>query len=304
MMRESTGPQEEVATATYDPLDLHMQRVGMSRRSTWSKVSSQATLLLLTGIALGPQGLSVLTPEILEVLQPGVPVALAVLGVTAAFGHLEESVFRRRAARLFSVVILLAGLAMAVRQRTPVEALTTVSQAACIAILLAGAGWMLSSRGASAEERRVFSMATFLLLGGVADYLSISGLLLGWVAATAWRLVRSPALADTRLDATYVQHPVTALLLVTAGAGVQFSWEIALLALAAVCAAMVTALVLRRWWAGRVTFGTSLTPAAFAVAVAMDAAQHDTALVPLLSGIVLAASALDVFSSDVGESAA
>jgi hypothetical protein len=303
MMRESTGPQD-VATATYDPLDLHMQRLGVSRRSTWSKVSSQATLLLLTGIALGPQGLSVLTPEILEVLQPGVPVALAVLGVTVAFGRLEEGAFPRRAARLFSVVILLAGLAMALRQRAPAEALATVSQAACIAILIAGAGWMLSSRGANAEERRVFSMATFLLLGGAADYLSVSGLLLGWVAATAWRLVRTPALADARLDAAYVQHPVTALLLVTAGARVQFSWEIALLALATVGAAIVTALVLRRWWAGRATFGASLTPAAFVVALAMDAARNDTALVSLLSVVVLAASTLDVFSGQVKDGAA
>ncbi len=297
-MRRESPRTPDVVTAAYDPLDLQVQRLGVSTRSTWSKVSSQGTLLLLAGIALGPQGLSLLTPDILEVLQPTVPVALAVLGVTAVLGSAEPGTYSRRASHLSSAAILVAGLAMAVQQRAVVDAATLIIQSASIAILLAGAGWVLSSRGASDEERRVFSIATFLLLGGVADYLSVSGLLLGWVAAIAWRLVRTPGLADVRLDATYVQHPVTALLLVTAGARVQFSWRIALMAVGTVCLVIAVVLVFRRRHTGGVTFDSApLTPAAFAVALAMDAARLNARLATTLSVVVLAASALDVFSS-------
>jgi hypothetical protein len=154
---------------------------------------------------------------------------------------------------------------------------------------------MLTSRGASDEERRVFSIAIFLLLGGVADYLSVSGLLLGWIAATTWRLMQMRKLSDVRLDAAYVQHPMTALLLITAGARVQLSWPVVLLGAAAVCVAMALVLLFRRRWAIRsvTLLGISLTPAAFVVALAMDAARLDPGLTMLLSIVVFGASVFD-----------
>ena len=301
MMPES--PRAPEIVTAYDPLDLHMQRLGVPRRSTWSKVSSRAVLLLLTGVALGPEGLAILTPEILAVLEPAVPVALAVLGVTAVFEFTEHGTFSRRAFLVSSTAILATGLAIALRQRASAEALATVAQAAAIAILLAGAGWILSSRGAPDQERRVFSIATLLLIGGVADYLSVSGLLLGWVAAGAWRVLRTTGAAEAGLDAAYLQHPVMALLLVTAGARVIFSWPIALIATVSVCVVFALVLVLRRHRPGLIVMFDSLplAPAAFAVALAMDAARLDSGLTPMLSVAVLAAATLDALSGAAGE---
>jgi hypothetical protein len=282
----------------FDPLDLGMRRLGVPRRSTWSRVSSRAALLLLTGVALGPEGLAILTPEILAVLQPAVPVALAVVGVTAVFESTEHGTFSRRAFLLSSTMILATALAITLRQRAPMETLAMVAQAAAIAILLAGAGWILSSRGARDEERRVFSIATLLLIGGVADYLSVSGLLLGWVAAGAWRLLRTTGAAEARLDVAYVQQPVMALLLVTAGARVLFSWQIALVAAAGVCLVSAGVLVFRRYRPDIIITVDSLplAPAALAVALAMDAARLDQGLTPMLSVVVLAAATLDALS--------
>lgn len=296
MMIESPRTPEMVTA--YDPLDLHMQRLGVSRQSTWSKVSSRAALLLVTGVALGPEGLAVLTPEVLAVMQPAIPVALAIIGVTAVFESPEHGAFSRRAFLISSTAILATGLAIALRQSAPVDALVMAGQAAAIAVLLGGAGWILSSRGARDQERRVFSIATLLLIGGVADYLSVSGLLLGWAAAGAWRLLRAPGAAEVRLDAAYVQHPVMALLLVTAGARVLFSWQIALVAVSSACLVFAGVLVIRRHKPGIIVMFDSLplAPAAFAVALAMDAVRLDRGLTAMLSVVVLAAAALDALS--------
>jgi hypothetical protein len=303
MRRESAGTLE-FAAAEYDPLDLHIQRLGVSRRSTWSKVSSQGALLLLTGITLGPQGLAILTAEILEVLQPAVPVALAALGVTAAFGSAKGHRLSRRTSLLTAAVILVVGLASALQQRTVVDALTMVLQAAAIAALLAAAGWDLSS-GAGDEERRVFAIATMLLLGGVAEFLSVSALFLGWVAASAWRLWRTEV-EQVRIDAAYVRHPVTALLLVMAGAGVVFTWQtVALAALTAGGMLTVVLLVRRRRGGGALTGGGAPLPlATFAVALAMDAARVDGRLAAMLSIVVLAAAVFDALSAIPRENSA
>lgn len=50
----------------------------------WSSGAPPLVLLLLIGAALGPQGLALLTPRVLTVLDPALPVALAALGVQLA----------------------------------------------------------------------------------------------------------------------------------------------------------------------------------------------------------------------------
>ena len=263
-----------------------------------------ATLLLLTGIVLGPQGLAILTPELIEVLRPAVAVALAVLGVTMVFGRgVYGSVWRTQ---LPSALILAGALSVVLLNQDAVAAMAIAGQAAGIAVLLAAAGWMLSSAKSGDDERRVFAIAVLLLLGGVADYLSVSALLLGWIAATAWRLMPAKGLADVRLDAAYLQHPTTALLLITAGARAEVSWQIALIAAAGCAFALATLLVVRRqrhFVVGEFD-GVPLAPAAFAVALVMDAARLDPRLAMLLSVVVLAVSAFDVVSALGREKAA
>src|SRR5688500_19116958 len=115
---------------------------------------------------------------------------------------------------------------------------------------------MQSSAKACDDERRVFAIAVLLLIGGVADYLSVSALLLGWIAATAWRLMPAKGLADVQLDAAYVQHPTTAVLLITAGAMAQISWRATLIAVGACAVALTVFLMLRRHRAlGVLSFG-------------------------------------------------
>ena len=263
-----------------------------------------ATLLLLTGIVLGPQGLAVLTPEVIEVLRPVVAVALAVLGVTMVFGPGAYGSFWRT--HLPSILILAGALSLALLHRDAVEALAVAGQAAGIAILLAGAGWMLSSARAGIDDRRVFAIAILLLLGGVADYLSVSALLLGWIAATAWRLMPAKGLADVRLDAAYVQHPTTALLLITAGARAQVSWQVTLIAAAGCAFALAALLALRRHRSLGVLSvgGVPLAPAAFVVALVMDAVRLEPRLAIALSAVVLVVAALDIVSGLAREQAA
>src|SRR5688572_18600867 len=50
-------------------------------RLGWSATSVPVAPLLLTGMAVGPAGLGLLSPEALAFLDPAVPVAIGVLGV-------------------------------------------------------------------------------------------------------------------------------------------------------------------------------------------------------------------------------
>jgi hypothetical protein len=296
MAEPSRIPQ--LGVPAYDPFDLHLQRLGIAGANAWSRVSSQTTLLLVAGIVLGPQGLAVLTPGVLALLQPAIPVALAVLGVTTAFGPADRRALGPRVVPLGVAMTLLIVVAVASRPLSAISAASVAAQAGAIGILLGGAGWLLPSRGATEEERRVFSIATLLLLGGVADYLSVSGVLLGYVAVSAWRVVRPRALAEVRIDAAYVQHPVTALLLVMVGAQVRLSWPIAAAALAVLCGALAVVLALGRTRLHRAVFSGSvpLTPSAVAVALVMDMTRLDDRLVPVLSVVVLAALTVDAFA--------
>ena len=82
---------------TYDPLDLQLDELGATtapvdaipvpaRRASraWSS-SLQASAFLLVGLVLGPQGFGLLGDSTLSLLDPVVPVALAVVGALVAF---------------------------------------------------------------------------------------------------------------------------------------------------------------------------------------------------------------------------
>ena len=115
---------------------------------------------------------------------------------------------------------LLLGVAL---QGATLAAITLVGQAAVIAVLLAGSAWLLLARASSDTEQRVFAIAAMLLVGGAADYLSLSALLSGLMAGAFWRLAGGPAEASLRRDARYVQHSLLVLVLVVAGARTDFT---------------------------------------------------------------------------------
>ena len=116
---------------------------------------------------------------------------------------------------------------------TVVIAVIAIDGAAAVALrlmLTAGAGaaigvagWLLFDRASGPGERGVFVTGAVLLLAGIGSYLSTSPLLSGWVAALVW--VRAPGAADriTAADLRVLQHPLVALLLIYAGALVEWT---------------------------------------------------------------------------------
>jgi hypothetical protein len=174
-------------------------------------------------------------------------------------------------------------------------ALTFVGQAAAIAVMLAAAGWLLLARAVSDTEQRVFALATMLLIGGLADYLSLSALLSGLVAGLFWQLAGGQARESLRRDVLYLQHSLLVLVLVVAGARTDFS--LATCAMAAVYAGLRAAgKVLGGSLAGRVVDAGQaqafalpfLSPGVFGVALALNmvrATGPDTTI--LLTIVVL-----------------
>ena len=93
-------------------------------------------------------------------------------------------------------------------------------QACVVALLMALAVWLLVAQAPSDSEQRVFTLGSLLLLGGAAEYLSLSALLAGFVAGAFWNSVGGPACEHVRRDVHHLQHPLVVLLLVIAGARV------------------------------------------------------------------------------------
>ncbi len=122
------------------------------------------------------------------------------------------------------LTILVGGLMLAsVREGSLLATLSLAGQACVVVLVLATAGWLLLTQAASDTEQRVFTAASLLLVGGVADYLSFSALLGGLLAGVFWQRAGGHAREWMRRDALYVQHPLLVLLLLVAGARVEFA---------------------------------------------------------------------------------
>lgn len=120
--------------------------------------------------------------------------------------------------------IVLGGLALALlRDPSPAGALLLAAQAGAVALVIVVAGWLLLARSSSETEQRVFAIALLLLLGGAADYLSLSTLLSGLVAGLFLGAVGGPARDSVHRDVLHVQHPLLVLVLIVTGARVVFS---------------------------------------------------------------------------------
>jgi hypothetical protein len=154
-----------------------------------------------------------------------------VLGICAASssavsfaGRSDASSLEERIGDLDDLLpIVLGGLALALlRDASPVSALLLAVQACAVALVIVVAGWLLLARSSSETEQRVFAIALLLLLGGAADYLSMSALLSGLIAGLFLEWVGGPARDHVRRDVLHVQHPLLVLVLVVTGARVDF----------------------------------------------------------------------------------
>ncbi len=300
----SRPPHEHPRIGGDDPLDTRLGDVGLGPEAAhraWkfdrrlalglSPTPVLGLFVLLVGVALGPHGLSLLSPSVLSYLDPAVSVALAALGVLVGLGL---DVRRPREGRLLAAASLEAGLTMLLvgagvllmlslwsapadpapwllalmlgicasasattatdpsdesrppathigdlddvlpivigglalawmREGSPAAAAWLAVQASVVALATALAAWLLVTEVSSDGEQHVFALGSLLLLGGAAEYLSMSALLAGFVAGAFWNLVGGPGCDRIRHDVYHVQHPFVVLLLVIAGARVGFT---------------------------------------------------------------------------------
>ena len=257
----------------------------------WSATSAPVALLLLAGLAFGPRGLALLSPPVLSLLNPVVPIAVAALGLLVglslgdrwtddrrvfgaaclgstvtlivvsaglaaialtlmaplapgswlliagggicaassltlpAANPLEPQPVASRIVGIGVLVPILAGGFVLARQRegTPDGAVLLMAQASVVTMALAAAAWLLLSRASSETEERVFAVSALLLVGGVAEALSLSALFGGLVAGLFWRYAGGAARASISRDVLFVQHPLVVLVLLVAGARADLS---------------------------------------------------------------------------------
>lgn len=335
-------------------------RFGLS----WSTGVVPVVLILLLGSALGPSGLALLTPRVLEILNPVVPVAVAALGilagleftrpaspyrwallvkaslqsmltgVTVAAGVwflapslLDATGFEALAVALVTGVcasmsaslpgadpdrlrppalrirdldallptLVGMGVLAAVRSPSVMASVTLTGQAALLALVISAAAWLLLADTSPGTEQRVFAIAALLLVGGIADYLSLSALATGLLAGLFWGVVGGATRDCVERDVGYLRHPLVVVMLLIAGA--QTTLSPAILALAAAYLALrVVGKLAGGTLARRLPpirqpegLGTSLLPpGVFGLAFALNAAPLLGApAMPLLAAVVL-----------------
>lgn len=293
---------------------LPRRRPALGVRST----AAPTLLFILAGVALGPEGLNLLSRSVLERLDVVISVALAMLGVFAGLGiasipraAARDALLGGATASAVTIAIVTAGLGLLLTgwsMRLPMAAFTfaaiigicsSVSAAvhlggsaaiqrvsyladvddvplvllgtAAIAVLAGGgagpvalrllltivaggavgiAGALLFERAEGPAERGVFVTGAVLLIAGIGAYLGTSPLLSGCTAALVW--VRAPGAADriTAADLHVLQHPLVSLLLIIAGAFIEWTpvvlWVAAALVLLRLMAKLLASLAVAR----------------------------------------------------------
>jgi hypothetical protein len=213
-------------------------------------------------------------------------VAAIALGVAAATSFDAEDCI---------VPVIAGGLLLAfARESSGGAAVLITLEAGVIAALIAGSGWLLLSRTSAVDEQRVSTFGSALLLGGAADYLSMSALLFGLTAGGCWRLATSAVREHIRRDVTYVAESLLALVLVVAGAHALFSGPIVAIAMG-YTVLRASGKLTGHWIASRVfaagpgsTTQLLMTPGAFGVAFALNMVRAMGAdFTPVLSIVVV-----------------
>jgi hypothetical protein len=202
------------------------------RRTDTRRLLVAAALDAVTTMSVVAAGLAILT---IFVKPSGMPAygtltwAAAISGacsLTLPTGHVLEP--RPAATRLIELAVVVpllsGGLALAaVRAGSLRGAAALTVEASIVTVAMAAAAWLLLARVLSETEERVIAVSALLLVGGVAAALSLSALFGGLVAGVFWRYAgRHPRETISR-DVLFVQHPLLVLVLLVAGARVEFT---------------------------------------------------------------------------------
>src|SRR5262245_63888297 len=259
-------PATPVALAVFGILAA--MRIQSTDDEARASIPAAALQAAITGTIVA--GAFLLVPPIASTGEPlsGWNIAALTLGIAAATSLDAEDCI---------VPVIVGGLLLAfARETSSIAALLITLEAGAIAALIAGSGWLLLSRTAAGDEHRVSTMGSALLLGGAADYLSMSALLFGLTAGGCWRLANSAVREHIRRDVEYVAHSLLALVLVMAGAHAAFSIPVFAIAVGYTVLRACGKLT-GSWIADRVfpagphpTARLLMTPGAFGVAFALN----------------------------------
>jgi len=277
-------PAAPVALAVFGILAaMRIQTTDDEARGNVSAAALQAAItgtIVAIGFLLVPPTASTGEPL------PGWTVAAITLGIAAATSFDAEDCI---------LPVIVGGLLLAfARETSSLSALLLTVEAGAIAALIAGSGWLLLSRASAVDEHRVSTFGSALLLGGAADYLSMSALLFGLTAGGCWRLANSAVREHIRRDIAYVAHSLLALVLVMAGAHAVFSIPIFAIAVG-YTVLRASGKLTGSWVADRVfptgphpTAHLLMTPGAFGVAFALNVVRAMGAgFEPVLTVVVI-----------------
>jgi hypothetical protein len=259
-------PAAPVALAVFGILAA--MRIQTTDDETRSTITTAALQAAITGTIVAGAFLLVPASAANGEPLPGWSVAAITLGIAAATSLDAEDCI---------LPVIAGGLLLAfARETSSISAVLITLEAGAIAALIAGSGWLLLSRTSAVDEHRVSTFGSALLLGGAADYLSMSALLFGLTAGGCWRLANSAVREHIRRDAAYVAHSLLALVLVMAGAHALFSVPAFAIAIG-YTVVRASGKLTGRWIADRVfpadTWPTAqllITPGAFGVAFALN----------------------------------
>lgn len=186
--------------------------------TTWTA----SALLLLVGIGAGPNGLNLISPSVLLLLDPVVAMALAMLGV---FVGLAIDTRHPRVSTPAVLAVLGVAAIVALRDAAPGAVIVTALSIGGVAVMVAFAGGLLVGQADSEREQQVFVIGSLLLLGGSAAYASLSAVFAGLLAGIVWNSRGDLARVRIVKHLDYFQHPLLVVMLLAAGASITFSIE-------------------------------------------------------------------------------
>ena len=206
--------------------------LGVAGRADDRRVFGAACLVAAVTMVIVSAGFAVATFGPISSIAPPSSTLILISGICAATsltlpaGNPLEP--RTTASRVIELGVLLpivaGGLVLAwLHTGSSAAAALLVAQACGVTLALAAAGWLLLTRTGSETEERVFAVSALLLVGGVADALSVSALLVGLAAGVFWRYAGRHPRETIGRDVLFVQHPLVVLVLLVAGARADLS---------------------------------------------------------------------------------
>lgn len=264
----------------------------------------------LAGAALVTAAGATLLPLLSDLPEARVWRLAAMLGVCATCssalgtGNARTGAAPSRIVDLDAIVVIAAGaVAIAVIGASSLpDAGWLLLRGIGVTLLVAAAGWLLLGHTMTDIERRIFGLAVLLLLGGVADYLSLSALFGGFVAAGVWQTAGGSTREAIRQDLSQLQHPTQLVVLVMAGARAEWSVAVVVMAMAYVflraIGKLAAGLAIGAATGARGTRNLAsrlVSPGILAVAFALNATRAlGSGLVIVLSIVVLGTIALQL----------